>query len=187
MTSPFNEAFDYYIAHQDELVEKYDGKVIVIKDCTVLGAFDGYGAALEWARERFEPETYALQKVSEGPKDYTITLHTPMPLRHKAPDNSIAPPNAATAAAQGDSAMTSPLDEAFDYYIAHQDELVEKYDGKVIVIKDCTVLGAFDGYGDASVWARERFEPETYALQKVSEGPKDYTIYLHTPMPLRRP
>lgn len=81
MTSPLTEAFNYYIAHQDELVQKYDGKVVVIKDCTVLGAFDGYGAALDWARERFEPGTCALQKVSEGPKDYTITLHTPMPLR----------------------------------------------------------------------------------------------------------
>ena len=81
MPSPLTEAFKYYVAHQDELVEKYDGKVIAIKDCAVVGAFDSYGEAIEWADQRYEPGTCALQKVSAGPKDYTITLHTPMPLR----------------------------------------------------------------------------------------------------------
>lgn len=83
--------------------------------------------------------------------------------------------------------MTSPVTKAFRYYLDHQAEMVEKYDGKVIVIRDDIVHGAFDSYGEASDWARKHLGIGTYALQKVSEGPKDYTIYLRTPMPISRP
>ena len=35
--------------------------------------------------------------------------------------------------------MTSPLQPEFEFYLSHQDEMVEKYDGKYIVIKDRVV------------------------------------------------
>jgi len=40
--------------------------------------------------------------------------------------------------------MTSPLEKEFKYYIKKQNNLVEKYNGKFIVIKDCKVIGTYD-------------------------------------------
>ena len=40
--------------------------------------------------------------------------------------------------------MSDALKKELDFYIAHQDEMVAKYDGKVIAIKNGEVLGAFE-------------------------------------------
>ena len=68
--------------------------------------------------------------------------------------------------------------KAFDYYLAHQDEMVSLYDGKVIAIKGTRVLGAYDSHGDALRETSKSHQPGTFIIQKVSEGDKDYTIYL---------
>ena len=39
--------FNYYLEHQNELVEKYNGKFVVIKDRNVVGAFDSELEAIE--------------------------------------------------------------------------------------------------------------------------------------------
>jgi len=41
--------FDYYIAHQDELVKKYNGKVLVIKGEQVMKALNSLDRAYSWA------------------------------------------------------------------------------------------------------------------------------------------
>lgn len=41
------------------------------------------------------------------------------------------------------------LKDQFKYYLDNQKELVKKYDGKVLVIKDCKVVGVFDNKIDA--------------------------------------
>ena len=46
--------FDYYLKHQDELVKKYNGKFIVIKDADVIGAFDSELEAVEKTAEKHE-------------------------------------------------------------------------------------------------------------------------------------
>ena len=74
--------------------------------------------------------------------------------------------------------------EAFDYYLAHQDEMVKLYDGKFIAIKGTRVLGAYDSQGDALRKTSKNHRPGAFIIQKVSEGDKDYTIYLS---PARRP
>ena len=68
--------FDFYRAHQDDMVAKYDGKVVAIKDCKVLGAYDSYLDALENTSEQHEVGTFLLQRVSEGDADYTATFHS---------------------------------------------------------------------------------------------------------------
>ncbi len=68
--------------------------------------------------------------------------------------------------------------KAFDYYLAHQDEMVSLYDGKVIAIKGTRVLGAYDSHGEALRETSRSHQPGTFIIQKVSEGDKDYTIYL---------
>ena len=40
--------------------------------------------------------------------------------------------------------MEISLEKELQYYIDNQNELVSKYNGKFLVIKDCNVLGAYD-------------------------------------------
>ena len=74
------------------------------------------------------------------------------------------------------------LKREFAYYIDKQDDFVKKYDGKVIALKDHTVLGAYESYGDAYMQTKRHHEPGTFMLQRVSEGEGDYTVTIHSPV-----
>ena len=76
MTSPLQDEFEYYLSHQDELVEKHDGKFIVIKDGVVLGAYENELAAVSETRKSHELGTFLVQKVSEGESGYSQTFHS---------------------------------------------------------------------------------------------------------------
>jgi len=68
--------FKYYIDHQVELVEKYNGKFIVIKDCKVIGAFDSELEAINTTSEQHELGTFLVQKCEPGSESYTQTYHS---------------------------------------------------------------------------------------------------------------
>jgi len=68
--------FKYYINHQAELVEKYNGKFIVIKDCKVIGAFDSELEAINTTSEQYELGTFLVQKCEPGSESYTQTYHS---------------------------------------------------------------------------------------------------------------
>ncbi len=68
--------FDYYLEHQDELVQQYDGKVIVIKDGVILGAYDSLTEAVIETEKHHEMGTFLVQAVSPGPNAYTHTFHS---------------------------------------------------------------------------------------------------------------
>ncbi len=68
--------FKYYLEHQDELVEKYNGKFVVIKDCDVIGAFDSELEAIEKVSEKHELGTFLVQKCEPGSASYTQTYHS---------------------------------------------------------------------------------------------------------------
>ncbi len=74
------DEFEWYLANQDALVERYDGKVIAIKDCKVIGVFDSELAAVTETGKSHEPGTFMVQRVSEGDEAYTVTI-----LSHVAP------------------------------------------------------------------------------------------------------
>ncbi len=76
MTSPLEQEFDFYLSHQDELVEKYDGKYIVIKGGAVLGAYDGDLTAVMETQKSHQLGTFLVQKVSTGNADYSQTFHS---------------------------------------------------------------------------------------------------------------
>jgi len=76
MSNPLQKDFDFYLAHQEEMVEKYDGKVIVIKDETVLGAYDNELTAVNETQKSHELGTFLVQRVSEGDAAYTQTFHS---------------------------------------------------------------------------------------------------------------
>ena len=72
------------------------------------------------------------------------------------------------------------LAKEFDYYLAHQGELVQQYDGKVIVIKDGDVLGAYDSHTEAIVETQKHHELGTFLVQAVSAGSEAYTQRFHS-------
>ena len=76
MSNPLREEFQFYLDHQDEMVEKYDGKYIVIKDGKVLGAYDDELTAVIESKKAHELGTFLVQLVSKGTSAYTQTFHS---------------------------------------------------------------------------------------------------------------
>lgn len=73
-----HEEFLYYLAHQDELVEKYNGKVIVLVNHKVVGAFASNTEAYWAAVKQYELGTFCIQLCTPGPAAYTIRAHSRM-------------------------------------------------------------------------------------------------------------
>ncbi|KAA6327343.1 hypothetical protein EZS27_023668 [termite gut metagenome] len=67
------------------------------------------------------------------------------------------------------------LEEQFNWYIENQEELVKKYNGKVIVIKDKTVVGAYGNEYEALVESEKQYQIGTFLIQKCSPGTEAYT------------
>jgi hypothetical protein len=71
-----DKEFQYYLDNQNILVEKYDGRYIVIVGEKVVGDYDGYPQALSNSLKNYEMGTFLVQKCSPGEKDYTFTFHS---------------------------------------------------------------------------------------------------------------
>ncbi len=76
MSKKLEKEFQYYLDHQDELVEKYNGKFVVIKDCKVIGAFDTEMEAIKKTTENHELGSFLVQKCESGSESYTQTYHS---------------------------------------------------------------------------------------------------------------
>jgi hypothetical protein len=75
--------------------------------------------------------------------------------------------------------MADTIHSEFLYYLAHQDELVEKYNGKVIILVNHEVVGAYPTYGEAHLEAIKKYKAGTFILQLCTPGPDAYTIRAH--------
>lgn len=64
MTTPLEFEFRYYVAHQSELVHRYNGKVVVIKDQQVIGAYDNEMAAITETYKHHALGTFLVQRVT---------------------------------------------------------------------------------------------------------------------------
>lgn len=76
MDSPLKADFQYYVDHHKEMVEKYAGKVVVIKDQKVIGVFDSERAAIAETQKTHRLGTFLVQKVEPGTSGYTQTYHS---------------------------------------------------------------------------------------------------------------
>lgn len=76
MASPLKPEFDYYLAHQEELVKQYNGKYVVIRDQKVLGAYDDQTTAITETEKQYPLGTFLVQKVSPGTDAYTQTFYS---------------------------------------------------------------------------------------------------------------
>ncbi len=74
--SELEKLFNWYIEHQAELVEKFDGRYIVLHDDAVVGNFESELEAYEFAKENCEPGKFMIQLVSPGTSNYTQTFHS---------------------------------------------------------------------------------------------------------------
>lgn len=68
------------------------------------------------------------------------------------------------------------LENELKYYIEHQDELVEKYNGQVVILKDEKVLGVFDSVSEAYFHADTEGLLGEVMIHKVGPGEDNYTI-----------
>ena len=68
--------FQFYINNQEELVEKYDGKFIIIKGEKVLGDYDDEDTAIIETLKEHKPGTFMVHKVGPGEENYTQTFRS---------------------------------------------------------------------------------------------------------------
>ena len=76
MAENLEKEFKYYLENQKELVKKYNGKFIVIKDLNVIGAYDSELEAVQKTSEKHELGTFLVQKCEPGNESYTQTYHS---------------------------------------------------------------------------------------------------------------
>ncbi len=76
MSSPLEREFEFYLSHQDEMVEKYNGKYIVIKSGVIVAVYDDELAAVTETQKSHELGTFLVQKVYEGDAEYSQTFHS---------------------------------------------------------------------------------------------------------------
>ena len=72
------------------------------------------------------------------------------------------------------------LDQEFQYYKSHQDELVAKYHGKYIVVVGDQVEGAFEDELDAYLTTKKKHEVGTFLIQHCLPGAISYTQTFHS-------
>lgn len=68
--------FQYYLDNQDKLVEKYDGKVLVIVGKDVVGVYDDESTAYFKSIKKYKIGTFLIQKCTAGTQSYTQTFHS---------------------------------------------------------------------------------------------------------------
>lgn len=76
MAKKLEKEFQYYLDNQKELVKRYKGKFIVIKNSQVLGAFDTELEAIQETQKKHPLGTFLVQRCEAGKESYTQTYHS---------------------------------------------------------------------------------------------------------------
>ena len=71
MEKPLEKEFKYYLDNQDELVKRYNGRVIVIKNEKVIGDFDTRIQAIEETSKVHTKGTFLVQLCTPGEDSHT--------------------------------------------------------------------------------------------------------------------
>ena len=74
--NPLEKEFEYYVNHQNDLVNSYRGKFIVIKDQQVIGSYDTEIEAYQNTQKEYELGTFLIQHVEPGEDSYTQTFYS---------------------------------------------------------------------------------------------------------------
>ena len=76
MPTELEKELEFYIAKQKNLVKKYEGKFIVIKNERVIGIYDTELEAYKETQRTHPLGTFLIQKVEAGADNYTQTFHS---------------------------------------------------------------------------------------------------------------
>ena len=76
--------------------------------------------------------------------------------------------------------MSRPLEKEFKYYLDNQDELVKKYNGKFIVIKNQKVIGDYSSELEAIKETSQKEKLGTFLIQKCEPGSDSYSQMFHS-------
>jgi hypothetical protein len=68
--------FEYYLAHQPDLIAKYRGQFVVIKGGAVLGAYPTELGAIRETSKTHQLGTFLVQKCEPGEENYTRSFHS---------------------------------------------------------------------------------------------------------------
>lgn len=68
--------FEYFLEHQKEFADKYDGKFIVIKNQGVIGVYDSEIEAVEVTSKTEQLGTFLVQKCEPGDASFTQNFHS---------------------------------------------------------------------------------------------------------------
>lgn len=68
------DMFQFYLDNQEELVKKYNGKFLVIKNNDVVGVYDTEESAYFDAKDKYGLGNFIIQFCSEGTEAYTQTF-----------------------------------------------------------------------------------------------------------------
>lgn len=71
-----DKEFQFYLKNQDLLVNKYEGRFIVIKGEKVIGNYSSEIEALSETKKTHEVGTFLIQFCSPGTNSYTETYHS---------------------------------------------------------------------------------------------------------------
>jgi hypothetical protein len=71
--------------------------------------------------------------------------------------------------------LISMLEKEFNYFLKHQEELVQKYNGRVLVIKGDSVIGVYDSEEIAYFETVKTHKPGTFLIQACTSGDASYT------------
>lgn len=80
-----------------------------------------------------------------------------------------------------DAKTQGSLSKNLDWYIANQEDLAAKHNGKVLLIVDQCLIEAFDDAGKAYAGGQSKYAAGTFTLQPCSPGPESYTLMIHNP------
>lgn len=72
----FEAELDFFKSNQDSLVEKYKGKVLVLRNKEVVGVYSTTLEAYSEAKKSFALGTFMIQPCAPGPEAYTVTIST---------------------------------------------------------------------------------------------------------------
>lgn len=67
---------EYFKSNQDELIKKYGGKFLVIRDQEVQGTYNTEIEAYTAAKKKFKLGTFLIQQCLPGQESYTQTFHS---------------------------------------------------------------------------------------------------------------
>ena len=68
--------FEFYLKNQEEFVEKYEGRFIVLKTKQVIGVYDSKIEAYEETKKDNELGTFLIQFVGKDKESYSQTFYS---------------------------------------------------------------------------------------------------------------